>query len=270
MGQLEGQIAIVTGAGRGFGREIALRLAREGAAVALVSRNQAELDKVCAEIEAEGGKAIALTADVADRAAVDRAARAAEDRLGPVSLLVNNAGIDRPFGPIGHVDPDEWWASLAVHVRGPMLFMGAVLPGMRERRKGHIVNIASLGGRVVEPNMSAYGVGKAAEIRLTEIVAAETQGEGIAAFAIEPGTAITSMAEGALSNPEAQRWIPNGIAFLKRVQEAQRDPAVREAVFRRCTDMVTCLLSGRYDALSGRYLEPQDDFDALLAQALSG
>src|SRR6516165_4565767 len=101
MGQLEGQIAIVTGAGRGFGREIALRLAREGAAVALVSRNQAELDKVCAEIEAEGGKAIALTADVADRAAVDRAARAAEDRLGPVSLLVNNAGIDRPFGPIG-------------------------------------------------------------------------------------------------------------------------------------------------------------------------
>ncbi len=75
------------------------------------------------------------------------------------------------------------------------------------------------------------------------------------------------MGEGTLANPEAQRWIPGGIAFLTAVQQAQRDPKVREAVFQRCTDMVTSLLSGRYDALSGRYLEPQDDFDALLAQA---
>jgi NAD(P)-dependent dehydrogenase (short-subunit alcohol dehydrogenase family) len=267
--ELDGEVAIVTGAGRGFGREIALRLAREGAAVALVSRNQAELDKVAAEIAAAGGEAFAVAADVTDRAGVERAVTTIQDRLGPVSLLVNNAGLDRPFGPIGHVDPDEWWATLAVHVRAPMLMMGAVLPGMRERGKGRIVNIASMGGRVVEPHMSAYSVGKCAEIRLTEIVAVENQGAGVSVFAIEPGTAITSMGSSTLSNPEAQRWIPNGIAFLKRVQEAQRDPAVLEAVFRRCTDMVTSLLSGRYDALSGRYLEPQDDFDALLKAARS-
>ena len=266
-GDLAGEVAIVTGAGRGIGKEIAKRLAREGAAVALVSRNQAELDETKAEIEAAGGRAIAVTADVLDREGVERAVQATEAALGPVSLLVNNAGLDKPFGPIGHVDPDEWWATHAVHVRGPLLFMSAVLPGMRARGKGHIVNIASLGGRVVEPNMSAYAVGKATEIRLTEHVAAENRDNGVAVFAIEPGTVITSMGAATLVNPEARKWLPRGIEFLTAVQEAQRDPKVREAVFRRCTDMVTGLLSGRYDALSGRYLEPQDDFDALLAQA---
>ncbi len=266
-GELAGQVAIVTGAGRGFGEQIARRLAREGAAVGLVSRSRAELEKVAESIRADGGKAAVATADVTDRAGVEAAVKAIEAALGPVSLLVNNAGLDRPFGPIGHVDPDEWWATHSIHVRGPLLFMSAVLPGMRERGRGHIVNIASLGGRVVEPNMSAYAVGKATEIRLTEHVAAESKGTGVSVFAIEPGTVITSMGESTLSNPEAQRWIPGGIAFLTAVQAAQRDPKVREAVFTRCGDMVVALLSGRYDSLSGRYLEPQDDFEALLNEA---
>ena len=266
-GQLAGEVGIVTGAGRGFGRELALRLAREGATVTLVSRNKAELDAVAGEIAAAGGEAFAVTADVTDRAGVDRAVAAAGAHFGPATLLVNNAGIDRPFGPIGTVDPDQWWASHAIHVRGPLLFMGAVLPAMRKLGKGHIVNIASRGGIEVTPNMSAYGVGKATEIRLTEHVAAENRGTGIAAFSIEPGTVITSMGEGTLANPEAHKWIPGGIAYLNSVQEAHRDPKAREAVFQRCGDMVVDLLSGRYDALSGRYFDPGDDFDALLAQA---
>ena len=263
---LAGEVAIVTGAGRGFGREIAKRLAREGAAVTLVARNRGELEAAVAEIEAAGGKGYAATADVTDRAGVEAAVAAAEAHFGPTSLLVNNAGVDRPFGPIGLVDPDAWWGAHAIHVRGPLLFMGAVLPGMRERRRGHIVNIASLGGKEVTPNMSAYCVGKATEIRLTEHVAAETRDDGIGVFAIEPGTVITSMGAATLVDPEAHKWIPGGIAYLTAVQEAQRDPAVREAVFNRCGDMVVGLLSGRYDALSGSYLEPGDDFDALLAK----
>ncbi len=269
-GQLAGDVAIVTGAGRGFGKEIALRLAREGAAVTLVSRNRAELDAVVTEIEIAGGRALAASADVVNRAAVEGAVKAAEAHFGPTTLLVNNAGVDRPFGPIGLVDPDEWWASHAIHVRGPLLFMSAVLPGMRARRRGRIVNIASRGGQEVTAHMSAYGVGKAAEIRLTDHVAVENADYGVAAFSIEPGTVITGMAEGTLNNPEAHKWIPGGIAFLTAVRDAQRDPAVRRAVFDRCGDMVTDLLSGRYDALSGRYLEPQDDFDALIAQTSAG
>jgi NAD(P)-dependent dehydrogenase (short-subunit alcohol dehydrogenase family) len=266
-GLLAGEVAIVTGAGRGFGRELALRIAREGAAVGVISRNRAELDAVAREIEAAGGRAFAATADVTDRAGADHAVDAVEAALGPVTCLVNNAGRDLPFGPIGHVDPDDWWTTHAIHVRGPLLFMSRVLPAMRERRKGHIVNIASLGGQVVEPNMSAYAVGKAAEIRLTQHVGAENQGLGIGVFAIEPGTVITSMGEATLNNPDAHRWIPRGIEFLKSVQAAQRDPAVRRAVFDRCGDMVTGLLSGRYDVLTGRYLEPGDDFDALAREA---
>jgi NAD(P)-dependent dehydrogenase (short-subunit alcohol dehydrogenase family) len=266
---LAGEVAIVTGAGRGFGREIALRLAREGAAVGVISRNRAELDAVVDEIKAGGAHACAATADVTDRAGVERAVDALQAELGPITCLVNNAGRDVPFGPIGHVDPDDWWATHAIHVRGPLLFMSKVLPGMLQRRKGHIVNIASLGGQVIEPNMSAYAVGKATEIRLTAHVGAETRGQGIGVFAIEPGTVITSMGEATLNNPDARRWIPGGIEFLKAVQAAQRDPAVRQAVFDRCGDMVVGLLSGRYDALSGRYLEPGDDFDKLAAEAVA-
>jgi NAD(P)-dependent dehydrogenase (short-subunit alcohol dehydrogenase family) len=265
---LAGEVGIVTGGGRGFGREIALRLAREGAAVTVIARGRAEIDETAAAIRATGARAFPVTADVTDRAAVEAAVKAAEAELGPTTLLVNNAGRDVPFGPIGHVDPDEWWATHAIHVRGPLLFMSAVLPGMRERRRGHIVNIASLGGLVVEPNMSAYAVGKATEIRLTQHVAAETKGQGIGVFAIEPGTVITAMGEATLNNPEAHRWLPKGIGFLKAVQAAQQEPGVREAVFERCCDMVAGLLSGRYDALSGRYLEPGDDFDRLAQDAL--
>ena len=256
----------MTGGGRGFGRAIAERLAEEGAAVTIVARSQRELETVAAAITAKGGKALAAPGDVTVRADVARVVTASETKFGPTTLLVNCAGIDRPFGPIGIVDPDEWWASHAIHVRGPLLFMSAVLPGMHARRLGRIVNIASRGGIELTPNMSAYGVGKATEIRLTEHVAVEGKPLGVVAFSLEPGTVITDMGEATLRNPDAQRWIPGGIEFLKSVQAAQRDPAVRDAVFRRCTDMVVDLLSGRYDALSGRFLDPADDFDALLRQ----
>jgi NAD(P)-dependent dehydrogenase (short-subunit alcohol dehydrogenase family) len=266
-GILVGEVAIVTGGGRGFGEQIALRLAAEGSPVTVVSRNKAQLDAAVARMAAGGGRGFAVAADVTDRASVAAAVAAADKKFGAATLLVNCAGIDRPFGPIGVVDPDEWWSAHAVHVLGPLLFMSAVLPAMRERRKGCIINVASRAGVEVTANMSAYCVAKATEIRLTEHVAAEGKPHGVAAFAIEPGTVITDMAEATLSNPDAQRWIPGGIEYLKSVQVAQRDPAVREAVFRCCCDMVTRLASGRYNSLSGRFLDTTQDFDALLRSA---
>jgi NAD(P)-dependent dehydrogenase (short-subunit alcohol dehydrogenase family) len=263
-GTLIGEIAIVTGGGRGFGEQIALSLAAQGAAVTVVSRNKAQLDSVVALMAANGGKGFAVAADVTDRAAANAAIASAEKKFGAATLLINSAGIDRPFGPIGVVDPDEWWSTQAVHVRGPLLFMSAVLPAMRARRKGCIVTVASRAGIEVTPNMSAYCVAKATQIRLTEHVAAEGKAHGITAFAIQPGTVITEMGAATLNNPDAQRWIPGGIEYLKSVQAAERDPAVREAVFRRCCEMVVDLASGRYQQLSGRYLDPADDFDALL------
>ena len=124
-GLLSGQVAIVTGAGRGIGKAIALRFASEGAAVAVTSRNKAQLDQVAAEIASAGGRALAFGGDATKRADVARVAKAATERLGVVSLLVNNAGVAGPYGPIGVVDPDKWWAAQEVHLRAPLLFMSA-------------------------------------------------------------------------------------------------------------------------------------------------
>src|SRR6185503_17084171 len=128
MGILDGQVALVTGAGRGFGRAIAERFAEEGAAVALVARSLAQIDEVANAIRATGGNAIGIRCDVTDAASVEHAAVKTEELLGPIDLLVNNAGVPGPFGPIWQVDPDEWWRSQAIHIRAPMLFMHHVLP----------------------------------------------------------------------------------------------------------------------------------------------
>lgn len=265
--QLKGEVAIVTGASRGFGRRIAMRLAAEGAHVALFARRLSALEAVVREIEREGGRALALPGDVTVPEDVSCAVQTCEERLGPLSVLVSNAGVPTPFGPLGVADPAAWWSALAVHVRGPLLFLSAVLPGMRARRKGRIVFIASLAGLAPQRHLSAYAVGKCAQIRLMEHVALENMELGIAAFAIEPGTVTTEMTMVTLNDPEARKWIPEGIAMLEASVAAQSDPAVHEAGFKRCCDMVADLVSGRFDALSGRYLEPGDDFAALAAEA---
>jgi NAD(P)-dependent dehydrogenase (short-subunit alcohol dehydrogenase family) len=216
-----------------------------------------------AEIKASGGKAFAVPGDVTHRKDVERVVLAAHRHFGPTTLLVNNAGLASPFGPIGTIDPDEWWAAQAVHVLGPFLYITNVLPDMIAKRAGRIINVASLGGTRVEPNLSSYCVGKATEIRLTEQVAVEVKQHGISTFAIEPGTVYTEMAESTISDPVAQRYLPGMIAVLKQIKE-QSDPAVGLA---RCAQRCLDLASGRYDALSGRYLTPEDDLDALVRQA---
>jgi len=155
-GELKERVAVVTGGGRGLGRAIALQLARAGARVAVVSRTLAQLEGVVGEITANGGKAIAVVADVSNRDEVEAGVRETQQLLGPVSIMVNNAGLAGPFGPIGIVDPDDWWRAQGVHVRGTLLFMHSVLPSMREQSSGCIVNIASKGGILVGPNLSAY------------------------------------------------------------------------------------------------------------------
>ena len=265
-GRLAGQTAIVTGAGRGFGRAIALGLASEGAAVTVTARSQKEIAVTVAQIESAGGRAQAVAGDVTDRADVARVVEAARNRFGAVTVLVNNAGVAWPFGPIWAVDPDEWWAAEAVHVRGALLYMNAVLRGMIERRNGHIITIAALAGQRVAPNLSAYCVAKNAQMRLTEHVAAETREHGVAAFAIEPGTAVTELAEQTMASPEAQRWLPGMVERLRGLK-GQQD---RVAVFARCVEMCAGLASGRYDALSGRFFMPQDDFEKLLREAQAG
>jgi NAD(P)-dependent dehydrogenase (short-subunit alcohol dehydrogenase family) len=265
MARLDGQVALVTGASQGFGEHIAAGLAAEGAAVALVARSKDKLDALAKKIGAAGGKAIPLRADVTNRGDVETAVAAAVKALGPVTLLVNNAGAPGPFGPIGVVDPDEWWKAQALHVKAPLMFMGAVIPQMRAMKRGRIINVASMGANLVRPAMSAYGVGKRAEVALTEHAALEGKDDGIFAFAIHPGLASTGMSEATLGDPEAQKWAPKMIETVKQ-RQAEIDSA---AGFARCTAMCVDLAAGDYDALTGRFLFPEDDFDKLKAEALA-
>ena len=117
---LDGQVALVTGAGRGFGRAIAERFAHEGAAVALLARSLAQIDELASAIRAAGGNAIGVRCDVTDAVSIEHAVAKTEELLGPIDLLVNNAGVPGPFGPIWQVDPDDWWRAQAIHIRAPM------------------------------------------------------------------------------------------------------------------------------------------------------
>ena len=267
MGQLEGQVAVVTGAGRGFGRAIAERLAGEGAKVAVLSRSPGELEAVVAAITSSGGitgtggTATAIACDVTDPASIKAAVAEAEARLGPVSILVNNAGIPGPFGPIWEVDPDEWWRAQAIHIRAPMLFLQAVLPGMIARKAGRVVCVSAIASRMVAANLSAYCTGKIAQNRIVAEAAVELAGTGVSVFAIDPGFVFTQLARDTMEDAAAQKYLSGMVERLREASTKGQDDDLA-----RCAQRVLDLVSGRYDALSGGYFELPDDLDAKLEE----
>jgi 3-oxoacyl-[acyl-carrier protein] reductase len=257
---LVGGAAIVTGGGRGFGRAIAQGLAAAGAAVTVTARSRNQLDETVMLMERAGRRAFAVAGEVTNREDVTRVVEAAEKKFGATTILVNNAGVTGPFGPVWTNDPDEWWRAQAVIVRGTLLFMHAVMPGMVARRQGTIVNVSALGGQWFAPKLTAYAVAKSSQIRLSEHAAAEAKEFGVSVFSIEPGTVYTAMTESTIQSPDAQKWVPHMVEYLKNLK-ATADPSAGLA---RCAEMCVQLASGRYAALSGRFLLPGDDFDKLL------
>jgi NAD(P)-dependent dehydrogenase (short-subunit alcohol dehydrogenase family) len=261
--RLMGQVAVVTGAGRGFGRAIALRFSAEGSAVALTSRTKHELDLVAADITAAGGRALAITGDVTSQRDVARVVALTEEQFGSVTLLVNNAGVPGPFGPIWTVDPEVWWSAQQVHIRAPLLFLRHVMPGMIERRAGRIIIVSAVASRMVAAHLSAYCVGKIAQTRIAAQAAAEAKEHGVSVFAIDPGFVFTGIAEETMNSPDAQRWLP---AMVARLREKQVETS-KDADLARCAQRCVDLASGAFDALTGRYLELEDDLDAMLRDA---
>jgi NADP-dependent 3-hydroxy acid dehydrogenase YdfG len=183
-----GDVAVVTGAGRGIGRAVATKLASVGARVALLSRTAADLDDAVAAIRAAGGEAHAFPCDVADAARVEDAFGRVRTALGPVDLLVNNAGVGT-VAPVEVADYDvaEWDRIVGVNLRGAFLCARAVLPSMRERRRGTVVNLGSITGHESAPHVAPYGVSKFGLVGLTQALLAENHRHGIRVCLVSPG-----------------------------------------------------------------------------------
>jgi NAD(P)-dependent dehydrogenase (short-subunit alcohol dehydrogenase family) len=228
--ELEGQVALVTGGGRGIGADIARELASAGMRVAVSARTREQVESVANEIDG-----LAVVADVSRADDVGRMLEGVERELGPVDLLVANAGIsvweDRPSWEL---QPEEWWSVHEVNVRGVYLCCRAVIPRMLERGQGRIVITASGAAYLPGSKSTSYSSSKAAANRFGETLANQLEGR-IPVFPISPGLVRSEMTEGRFSDDAP--WTPPECA----------------------PRLVRALASGRFDRLSGRYLHAEHD-----------
>jgi NAD(P)-dependent dehydrogenase (short-subunit alcohol dehydrogenase family) len=193
MDTLNGMVALITGASSGIGEGIAKMLAAEGVKVALVARRHHELERVAEDIRCQGGTALIAPADLQDEQALRAVVEQTCAMLGPVDILVNSGGIAYTT-PIHETDMQVWDACLQVNLRAPTLLCAAVLPGMRARKRGSIVNISSEAGLFIYEGMGAYAISKHGLRVLTELIQQENQECGLKAWAICPGFVDTPLA----------------------------------------------------------------------------
>ena len=193
MESLQGKVALVTGSGKGIGRAVALALAAEGVHVGLLARTAADLETLAAEMAPHGVKTASVVADVADRLAVEAAVAQVEQALGPIDILLNNAGIGT-FAKFLDMEPAAWEHIIQVNLLGTYYVTRAVLPGMIARQTGDIINISSTSGQRAAATTSAYSASKFAVLGLTEALMQEVRKHNIRVSALTPSTVATPLA----------------------------------------------------------------------------
>lgn len=247
MPELSG-VALVTGASSGIGRHLVEGLAARGMAVAGLARGQDRLRTAMDEVAAAtGGRTLAVAADVTDRASVEEAVGVVREQLGPIALLVNNAGLIDEFEvPVWEADPDQWWDVVTSHVRGALLTVRTVVPWMVLRNSGRIVNIASGMSTRANPDYSAYSVAKTGLMRLTESLAAGLEGSDVRAFDVAPGVVDTPMTRAMPMWEGFTDWTPP----------------------EKVVELIAAIAAGELDQWSGRFVRAgKDELEVLRAMS---
>ncbi|CAB3811970.1 MULTISPECIES: SDR family oxidoreductase [Achromobacter] len=217
MQQLIGKVAIITGASSGIGYETAKLFAREGADLVLVARRQTELERLVADIERDGGRAVPLAGDVRDEAVAEAAVAAAESHYGGLDIAFNNAGMTGDAMPLHQVTPAQWRTILDTNLGSAFLGARHQIPALLRRGGGSLVFTSTFVGHTAGfPGMGAYAASKAGLIGLVQAIAVEYGAQGIRANALLPGGTDTPMGRASMDSPEARRYI-EGLHALKRL-----------------------------------------------------
>lgn len=254
---LKGKVVIVTGAGSGIGRALALEFGRQGASVVVVARRRQRIHETVAAIEAEGGRAMAVQADVTDIAQVDRMVSQSLDAFEQIDVIFNNAGSFAALGAVWEVDPDLWWNDVTVNLRGTMLCCRSVLSHMLKRDSGIVINMS--GGNQI-PGGTGYSCSKVGVIRFTELLAKELKhkGSSVLAFTMGPGFVRTEMTELQIRTREGQEWLPSS----KNAVEQGNDRSPED-----CARATMALIRVACPELSGGTFGPDTDFEDALRKA---
>ena len=255
---LNGAVVIVTGAARGVGRAIAEAFIAQGARTVLVDLLADQLQQTAAEMAQSGADVLPVVTDITDRDQVDAMAAQVQQAYGDVDILVNCAGTFSVIGPLWEADPELWLRDVRVNLYGTFLVCRSVVGGMVARGRGYVINIVSTGGvGDPHPHSTSYASSKTGLMRLTEGLAAEVAEHGVTVFAVAPPAILTDMTRFILNDPGGQTWRPG---FEKIFEEGRDYPPQAVAA------LILELVSGKADALTGRYFDVREALDDYIAR----
>ena len=252
---LAGKSILITGAGRGIGKRLALGMAARGGKVGLLARSRGELDLAQLEIEQAGGVAMRLRADVRDSEQVAAAVDRMKVHWGPIDVLICAAGIQGPIGTLLEVSPKAWWDTVETNLHGVMLAARAVLPDMITRRAGKIIALSGGGSFTPRPNFSAYATSKTALLRLVETLAMEVVEHNVQINCLAPGGAYTSMTDEILAAGERAGW--------KEIEDAKQVRMTGGVTPDKQMQLALFLATERSNHISGKVVHVNDEWRKL-------